>query len=101
MITHVIERSKATKQSILSAMTWIASRSLSSGAHWRDPLARNDGASPRRGTLHRRLTFRIRDPHLHAGVGVVGIDGKFTAFEQRLHPAIAEFFRRRAAMNLR
>src|SRR5438270_1926846 len=32
----------ATKQSILAAR-WIASRSLSSGAHSRDPLARNDG----------------------------------------------------------
>jgi len=26
-----------------SAVKWIASRSLSSGAHSRDPLARNDG----------------------------------------------------------
>jgi hypothetical protein len=33
----VIARSEATKQSI-----WIASRSLSSGARSRDPLARND-----------------------------------------------------------
>jgi hypothetical protein len=34
---------KATKQSILSRCdSWIASRSLSSGAHSRDPLARND-----------------------------------------------------------
>jgi hypothetical protein len=37
--------SEATKQSIyLRAARWIASRSLSSGAHSRDPLARNDGA---------------------------------------------------------
>jgi hypothetical protein len=37
--------SEATKQSILPrAVKWIASRSLSSGAHSRDPLARNDGA---------------------------------------------------------
>jgi hypothetical protein len=37
--------SNATKQSILSllARLWMASRSLSSGAHSRDPLARNDG----------------------------------------------------------
>jgi len=28
--------------------TWIASRSLSSGAHSRDPLARNDGDGPKR-----------------------------------------------------
>ena len=33
----------ATKQSMLPAAKWIASRSLSSGAHSRDPLARNDG----------------------------------------------------------
>jgi hypothetical protein len=49
----VIARSEATKQSILSfcgktdcflfAARRIASRSLSSGAHSRDPLARNDG----------------------------------------------------------
>jgi DNA-binding Lrp family transcriptional regulator len=29
----------------MHAVTWIASRSLSSGAHSRDPLARNDGPS--------------------------------------------------------
>src|SRR6201998_857834 len=34
--------SKATKQSIFFAVRWIASRSLSSGAHSRDLLARND-----------------------------------------------------------
>ncbi len=33
------------KQStITSSGVWIASRSLSSGAHSRDPLARNDGS---------------------------------------------------------
>jgi len=32
----------ATKQSIFPGLAWIASRSLSSGAHSRDPLARND-----------------------------------------------------------
>jgi hypothetical protein len=32
----------ATKQSTLPLLAWIASRSLSSGAHSRDPLARND-----------------------------------------------------------
>jgi hypothetical protein len=31
------------QQSILLLRLWIASRSLSSGAHSRDPLARNDG----------------------------------------------------------
>jgi hypothetical protein len=36
-------KADATKQSIsLRAAKWIASRSLSSGAHSRDPLARND-----------------------------------------------------------
>src|SRR5438876_6829185 len=40
--TTVIARSEATKQSIFAA-PWIASPSLSSGAHSRDPLARNDG----------------------------------------------------------
>ena len=36
--------SEATKQSSLPRKgSWIASRSLSSGAHSRDPLARNDG----------------------------------------------------------
>jgi hypothetical protein len=38
----VIARSEATKQSILAGWQWIASRSLSSGARSRDPLARND-----------------------------------------------------------
>jgi hypothetical protein len=33
---------EATKQSISSWALWIASRSLSSGAHSRDPLAGND-----------------------------------------------------------
>jgi hypothetical protein len=33
----------ATKQSTFLVTFWIASRSLSSGAHSRDPLARNDG----------------------------------------------------------
>src|SRR5450631_2311958 len=37
------------------ADAWIASRSLSSGARSRDPLARNDDL-PRRGALHGRLT---------------------------------------------
>jgi len=40
-VSAVIARSEATKQSI-SRHRWIASRSLSSGAHSRDPLARND-----------------------------------------------------------
>jgi hypothetical protein len=39
----VIARSEATKQSSLALWPWIASRSLSSGAHSRDLVARNDG----------------------------------------------------------
>jgi hypothetical protein len=38
----VFARSEATKQSSLALRLWIASRSLSSGAHSRDPLTRND-----------------------------------------------------------
>jgi hypothetical protein len=37
------EEAQPTKQSSLFCSFWIASRSLSSGAHSRDPLARNDG----------------------------------------------------------
>jgi hypothetical protein len=45
---------KATKQSILQRTEkWIASRSLSSGAHSRDPVARND-ADGEAGSLHPR-----------------------------------------------
>ncbi|HVQ68754.1 MAG TPA: hypothetical protein VMT08_14780, partial [Bradyrhizobium sp.] len=43
----VIARSEATKQSIYPRTEiWIASRSLSSGAHSRDPVARNDVEAP-------------------------------------------------------
>src|ERR1700687_798685 len=45
-LSAVAQRAKAeaTKQSrTVASMQWIASRSLSSGAHSRDPLARNDG----------------------------------------------------------
>ncbi len=40
------ERSDEAIHSYFAA-TWIASRSLSSGAHSRDPLARNDGLNTR------------------------------------------------------
>jgi hypothetical protein len=40
---HCEERSDEAIQSFWSQASWIASRSLSSGAHSRDPLARNDG----------------------------------------------------------
>jgi hypothetical protein len=36
-------RAKRSNPFFLYAAAWIASRSLSSGAHSRDPLARNDG----------------------------------------------------------
>jgi hypothetical protein len=42
LIMFVIARSEATKQSSLSLRPWIASLSLSSGAHSRDPVARKD-----------------------------------------------------------
>jgi hypothetical protein len=38
--------SEATKQSSFVLVRWIASRSLSSGARSRDPVARNDGLKP-------------------------------------------------------
>ena len=49
---HVIARS-VSDEAIHSFFVagWIASRSLSSGAHSRDPLARNDGGKYRRSTL--------------------------------------------------
>jgi hypothetical protein len=36
------ERKRRTNPLLLREAIWIASRSLSSGAHSRDPLARND-----------------------------------------------------------
>jgi hypothetical protein len=48
-----LPRSAATKQSsflfsLSLHKSWIASRSLSSGAHSRDPFARNDGLNKKR-----------------------------------------------------
>jgi hypothetical protein len=44
LLIVIIARSEATKQSnAVFSEAWIASPSLSSGAHSRDPLARNDG----------------------------------------------------------
>src|SRR5260370_6395018 len=37
-------RAKRSNPFFLYVARWIASRSLSSGAHWRDPVARNDGS---------------------------------------------------------
>src|SRR5467141_3239676 len=42
---HYEERSDEAIHTFFCAR-WIASRSLSSGAHLRDPLARNDGSTP-------------------------------------------------------
>jgi hypothetical protein len=47
----VIARSKSDEAiHSFTRREWIASRSLSSGAHSRDPLARNDGATGKGGT---------------------------------------------------
>jgi hypothetical protein len=43
------------KQSIAAKEVWIASRSLSSGAHSRDPLARNDEPKPLSRSQNSRL----------------------------------------------
>jgi hypothetical protein len=43
---HCEERKRRSNPFFLYAARWIASRSLSSGAHSRDPLARNDGPLP-------------------------------------------------------
>ena len=40
---HCEERSDEAIHSVFMLRQWIASRSLSSGAHSRDPLTRNDG----------------------------------------------------------
>jgi len=44
---HCEERSDEAIQTFAADAVWIASRSLSSGAHSRDPLARNDNAGRR------------------------------------------------------
>src|SRR6267154_2189291 len=55
---HCEERSDEAIHALFAAR-WIASRSLSSGAHSRDPLARNDGSTP-----ELSLLFEIRVPSL-------------------------------------
>jgi hypothetical protein len=40
---HCEEHLRRSNPFFLRAVAWIASRSLSSGAHSRDPVARNDG----------------------------------------------------------
>src|SRR5216683_5216802 len=56
--------------------------------------------SPRCRSLHGGLACGVRGPQLHAGGGVVGVDGELAAFEQRLHAAIAECLRRLAVVQL-
>ena len=58
----ITARSEATKQSILShgvLALWIASQSLSSGAHSRDPLARNDAEGSSRGLRYTTTLSRF------------------------------------------
>src|SRR6202043_2100793 len=60
--SFVIARSEATKQSILTrGELWIASPSLSSGAHSRDPLARNDD-KPHLRLLAARCARGLQEP---------------------------------------
>ena len=55
MVFYVIA-SEAKQSMAQQAEAWIASRSLSSGAHSRDPLARNDGARRHAGTTSSLMT---------------------------------------------
>src|SRR5579862_2948142 len=86
----VIARSKATKQ---SRVVGVAQGCFA-------PLAMTGKTLPRRRPLHRRLAGIVRGPQLHAGAIVIGVDGELAAFEQGLHAAIGEFFRRPAAAEL-
>jgi hypothetical protein len=65
---HVIARSTCDEAIHLSshAARWIASRSLSSGAHSRDPLARNDveRAAPARAPTSRQLALAAKSQAL-------------------------------------
>src|SRR6185312_6060221 len=82
--------------SVTAGKTWMAGTSPATTKRWSVACM-----SPRRRPLHRGLALGIGGPQLHAGGIVVGVDGELAAFEQRLHAAIAELFRRRAAMQLR
>src|ERR1700731_2876830 len=61
MLSSSLRGALATKQASLPASHWIASRSLSSGAHSRDPLARNDGMGHSTSHHHHHGIF---DQHL-------------------------------------
>ena len=64
----------------LYAARWIASRSLSSGAHSRDPLARNDGLST---TAPQSLARRMGGAKRYPSVAVGEDDG----FREGLNPS--------------
>src|ERR1700688_5213167 len=63
----IFARSEATKQSILSLTARMASRSLSSGAHSRDLLARNDELRKHSQTLRRLPVAPVVVRHLDVG----------------------------------
>jgi hypothetical protein len=72
---------------------WIASRSLSSGAHSRDPLARNGTgdrinpfeAYPRTGTAACPvITWGTKSTHLWKNFFIISVDRIFTTLLQRL-----------------
>src|SRR5487761_2197284 len=63
VVSAVIARNETTKQTIFAEIGWMASRNLSSGAHSRDPVARNDGKTGKRETSARprHLTTLCRE----------------------------------------
>src|SRR5215472_7101170 len=62
-------------------------------------FARNDDL-PRRPSLHGRLTGGVCRPQIQPGAIFIGVDGELSSLEKRLHAAIAELLRRRAAVQL-
>ena len=80
---HCEERSDEAIQ-LSSAVAWIASRSLSSGAHSRDPLARNDGAAYGATGLAGWAGFGPGATGSIAGFGAVGVTVAPTAFAAAL-----------------
>ena len=71
---HCEERERRSNPFFLSAVGWIASRSLSSGAHSGDPLARNDSELERPQEIQKilllvRLKPIEKSPHHHIGLG--------------------------------
>src|SRR5207245_11415116 len=69
---HCEERSDEAIQLVCRGEgSWIASRSLSSGAHSRDPLARNDGwlEHQQKRPCRAGALFRVRCPRQSQGTG--------------------------------